>query len=464
MSDRALLLQGPVGPFFSLLADELTAEGQEVFKIHFNGGDEACFAHGNGHRYTGDLAGWPEFLTGFLQRNGIDRIFLFGDCRPYHQHAIRVAREWDVAVFVFEEGYVRPDYITLESGGVNGHSSLSRDPATYQTPLSGKPETPEPAGSGFWPVARQAMRYYLAAWRRRKLFPHYQHHRPLNPLREGLCWLRSVIKKGYFLFADRALNRRLAERTNQYYLVPLQVHCDAQVTHHSGGLTVESFISRTIQSFAEHAPAGTELVFKHHPMDRAYHNHGGLIRKLAVQNEVAGRVDYLHEGHLPTLLKGARGTVTVNSTVGLSSALHRTPVKTVGHAVYDMPGLTHQGSLDAFWREPGEVDYRLYQRYRQYLVDNVLGNGSFYRRVRTDLGATGVRWPFGSLAETIGALAGTAEPAGPVPASQPVATDGVASVSAVASAAEQGAEEQAGPVIDWIGMPTRQDAVYQSAQ
>lgn len=405
MAGRVLLLQGPVGSFFSRVATELKAEGNAVFKINFNGGDEACYGQSGAERYTGDLSGWPRFLTAFVRRHAIDRILLFGDCRPYHRAAIRVFRELDIAFFVFEEGYVRPDYITLEPGGVNGHSALSRNPADYPESDVAKPDAPLAAGSGFWPVAWHTVRYYLAAWKRRKCFPYYVHHRPLNPFREGLCWLRSGLKKLYYRKADRPLVRYLAARPNSYYLAPLQVHCDAQMTHHSGGLTVEGFIARVIRSFAEYAPAETELVLKHHPMDRAYYHHGSLIEVLAAQYGVHGRVHYLNDGHLPTLLRNARGTVTVNSTVGLSSALHRTPIKVVGNAVYDMPGLTCQEPLDRFWRAPGEVDHRLYRRYREHLVRNVLANGSFYRRVRADdRGATGIKWPFGSLTAVIDPL------------------------------------------------------------
>ena len=36
---RVLLLQGPVGPFFSNLAHDLRHAGAEVLKVNFNAGD-----------------------------------------------------------------------------------------------------------------------------------------------------------------------------------------------------------------------------------------------------------------------------------------------------------------------------------------------------------------------------------------------------------------------------------------
>lgn len=440
-----------MGPFFSLLAEELKSEGHEVFKIHFNGGDEVCYTQNGAYPYRGDLAGWSVFLRAFIARHGIDRIFLFGDCRPYHLRATNVAREMGVAVFVFEEGYVRPDYITLEPGGVNGRSALSRETGDYATQGPVKQDVPQPAGGVFWRIAGYAVRYYLAAWWLRRAFPHYEHHRPLNPFSEGVCWVRSGLRKLYYLCADYPLVRRLGRQQHgKYYLVPLQVHCDAQVKHHSRYASIEEFIAEVIASFAEHAPADTELIFRHHPMDRAYYDYGKLIARLAARYRVRERVCYLHEGHLPMLLHGARGTVTINSTVGLSSAHHRTPVKVMGYAAYDMPGLTCQEPLDAIWQAPGEVDHRLYRRFRQYLVANVLGNGSFYRRVRAERGATGIEWPLGSLS-----AASDPARAGVLPIAARVGEEVAVGINAISPPALAAARLRGGtakPKGDWSGV------------
>jgi capsular polysaccharide export protein len=44
--------------------------------------------------------------------------------------------------------------------------------------------------------------------------------------------------------------------------------------------------------------------------------------------------------------------VVINSTMGLQAIEHRKPIKVMGQSLYDRPGLTFQGSLDAFWRSP----------------------------------------------------------------------------------------------------------------
>jgi capsular polysaccharide export protein len=72
--------------------------------------------------------------------------------------------------------------------------------------------------------------------------------------------------------------------------------------------------------------------------------------------------------------------VLINSTVGLSALLHNIPTKTLGRAMYDMPGLTCQKPLEQFWHVPTPVDRELYDRYRNYLIEKSQLNGSFYGR------------------------------------------------------------------------------------
>jgi capsule polysaccharide modification protein KpsS len=104
--------------------------------------------------------------------------------------------------------------------------------------------------------------------------------------------------------------------------------------------------------------------------------------QLASKYKIKDRVYYIHDQHLPSLLKHARGTLVINSTVGLSSLLHSTPVYVCGHAVYDMPGLTFQGNLSDFWKQPGEVDKALNQQFRKYLICANQINGHFYAKTK----------------------------------------------------------------------------------
>ena len=377
---RTLMLQGPMGPFFERLAGTLRAHGQQVWKVNFNGGDDLYYGGPDVIRFADPADRWPSRLRELILLHRIDALVLFGQSRPLHEAAIREAKRAGVTVFVFEEGYVRPDFVTLEIGGVNAESSLPRDPSFYSGLTPDLPPVPLPTQQRFRDAAGFAMAYALGLWRARAAYPHYTHHRCLHPVREGLRWVRGGMRKWRFRWQERDLQSFLGApaQHKRFYLVPLQVHNDAQIVHHSPYRDVAEFVDGVLDSFARHAPAETALVIKHHPLDRPYKDYTAQIRARAAELGLGSRVVYVHDLHLPSLLKHARGVVTVNSTTGLQSLYHGTPVITLGDCLYALPGLVHPGPLDSFWADPGPVDPELFQRFRSYLVCETQINASFY--------------------------------------------------------------------------------------
>ena len=119
-------------------------------------------------------------------------------------------------------------------------------------------------------------------------------------------------------------------------------------------------------------------------MDRPYSDYSVDIEALRLEHGLGERLLYADVINLPAALRGARGTVVINSTVGLSSLMHGTPVKCLGQAIYDMPGLTHQGSLSEFFSTPAPVDRELCQRFRQWLRQQNQLNGSVCSRLHDD--------------------------------------------------------------------------------
>lgn len=380
LRQRVLLLQGPMGPFFDKLARTLRAHDQSVWKVNFNGGDDR-FHNGPGViRFQGTADTWPSRVRALMLELQVDAIVLFGQTRPLHVAAIAEARALGVAVFVFEEGYVRPDFVTLEMGGVNAESSLPRDPAFYRTLNLEPMPKPRPTQQKFGEVAWMAIEYAMAMWHERKHYPHYEHHRCLHPVREGLRWVRGATRKWVSRWIERDVMTELEalERHKGYFLVPLQVHNDSQILCHSPYASVGDVIEEVLASFAEHAPEDQWLVFKHHPLDKPYTDYRRQIARRARELGVADRVRYIHDQHLPTLLRHARGVVTVNSTTGLQAMFHGTPVLTLGECLYAIEGLVHPGPLATFWREPGGVDRPLFERFRSYLIRETQLNASFY--------------------------------------------------------------------------------------
>lgn len=391
---NVLLLQGPLGPFFANLARDLTVAGARVLKINFNGGDK-LFSTGESVDFRGGVNDWAPFLETILSARKIDLIFLFGDCRPLHRIARGIAKRRHIEVGVFEEGYIRPDYLTLERFGANAHSKLPRIADFYKN-VSDKASPPaRPVGNVYWWAVLWAILYYLSSAAMYPWFRRYQHHRPLTLL-EAIPWARSVWRKFYYKYAERRIGKRLVgDLSHRFFLVPLQVHTDAQIHTHSDFPSVAAFIEVTIASFSAHAPADTVLAIKHHPLDRAYNDYTRLIRTLAAKHQVIGRVFYIHDQHLPALLAHARGAVLVNSTVGLSAIQQGVPTKVCGRAMYDIPSLTYHGSLDDFWgtADSFAVDSTLCAKFITYLIQSTQINGNYYRKLDTPDLDMGVVWP-----------------------------------------------------------------------
>lgn len=390
---RVLLLQGPVGPFFARFANVLRQQGvQQVFKVNFHAGDWLFFPRG-GVIYRGTMQAWPQWLRKRLIEWRIDVVFLFGDMRPIHLAAHAVVQELGLELGVFEEGYVRPNYVTLERFGVNANSLLAD--SQHVVPKEVPPVSQVVnVGSTYWQMVWWGFGYFTVGGALHALFPHYRHHRKLTVL-EALPWLRAVWRKHKYAWLERKVLPDLQRwHTGRFFLVPLQVYNDYQVTHHYAGASVKVFMREVVASFAVHAPANTCLVFKHHPMDRGYCDYRTDLQTLAREFGLGPRVRYIHDQHLPTLLDHARGVVVINSSVGLQALRHGVPTKVCGDAMYDKPGLTYQGSLDAFWqdapRHPPDAD--LCQRYVRHLIHKTQINGSFYKALKHTQARAGLIW------------------------------------------------------------------------
>ena len=120
-----LFLQGPHGPFFHRLAKMLRTAGAQVWRVGFNAGDRAFWFGAPGYiPFRGTPDDWPAAVAGLIADHAITDILLYGDTRPIHAQAIAAAQAAGITVHVFEEGYMRPYWVTYERGGSNGNSRL----------------------------------------------------------------------------------------------------------------------------------------------------------------------------------------------------------------------------------------------------------------------------------------------------------------------------------------------------
>jgi capsular polysaccharide export protein len=137
-------------------------------------------------------------------------------------------------------------------------------------------------------------------------------------------------------------------------------------------------LAEVVASFARHAPARLRLVIKMHPLDNALEDWARIARREARRRGVADRVRVMDGGPLDTLIEHAQGVLCVNSTVGLTALRVRRPVCALGAAIYDMPGLTHQGPLSRFWTAPEGPEAELVEAFVAALAATLQVRGSFY--------------------------------------------------------------------------------------
>jgi capsular polysaccharide export protein len=373
-----LFLQGLASPFFVELARDLAARGHRVLRINLCLGD-ALFWNLPATNYRGSLADWRGYLTAFLTERDVTDLVLFGDCRPYHRVAISLAAHRRVQVHVFEEGYFRPNWVTVERGGVNGNSSLPRDADTILAQGADLMLRPEGSFAGsfvrraVWDVA-----YNLALVAGRPLFPRYRRHRPQHVLVEYAGWVRRILRRRRL---DQHANREVERATSLpggFYLVPLQLDSDYQVRVHSRFTNLGEFLEEVCASFALAAPAEAELLLKIHPLDNGLVDRFAQVTAIAARHGLGSRVRCIDGGHLPTLLGKARGVVVINSTVGTTSLEVGLPTIALGNAIYNLPGLTFQGSLDQFWEEGRPADPGLFAAFRRLIINRTQINGGFF--------------------------------------------------------------------------------------
>jgi capsular polysaccharide export protein len=371
-----------MGDFFKRLDSMFRHYDATTYKIGFNAGDEFFSNKDNYTAYKGKKEEFASFIEKFLKERKIDKIFLFGDCRYYQARAIFIAKQLKVDVFVFEEGYIRPDYITMERYGVNDFSNVPRERDFYDNlPLKEEPKADNTYNSPVKMVLSAAIYYFLGNVFHYR-YPHYEHHRDFSAMKEFFYGVRSVVRKQLYKFEERDYLQMVKnELAKNYFFVPLQTHNDFQILQHSSYQSVEKFIIEVIESYAK-SGVKAKLIFKHHPVDRGRKDYKTFILDQAYIMGVEDRVLVMYDTHLPTLLKNAIGTITINSTVGLSSLQHNTPTLTLGNAIYDIEGLTSKGlSLEQFWHKQQRVDRKLLQKFRTYIIKNTQLNGSFYGKL-----------------------------------------------------------------------------------
>ncbi len=382
--DRAFLfLQGPHGPFFHRLGKMLRLAGAEVWRVGFNAGDRAFwFDPASYIPYRGTQDDWPAAFADLIRDKGITDIVLYGDARRIHAEAVTQARTLGLAVHVFEEGYMRPYWVTYERDGTNGNSRLMQMSVDDMRAALAQSDMDAPLPPARWGDMRQHVfygaLYHFFVMFRNGDYRNFRAHREMPVTKEFRLYLKRLL-----LMPAQAGERYLATLRIRrggfpYHLALLQLEHDSSFQAHSPFSTMTEFLDVVIRGFAEGAPGHHHLVFKAHPLEDGRVPLRREIRRMARDLGVEDRVHYVRGGKLAQLLGDARSAVTVNSTAAQQVLWRGIPIKVFGRAVYDKPEFVSTQPLPAFFARASRPDRKAYQDYRRYLLETSQVAGGFY--------------------------------------------------------------------------------------
>lgn len=378
---RFLFLQGVASPFFDQLANALSAKNAAVYKINFCGGDWFYWRNKSAWNFNDTLNNFPEFLEYKFQEFAFTDIILFGDMRPVHIPAINLAKKYQAKIWVFEEGYLRPNWLTLEMNGVNANSSLPKNPEYYLSQAQNLADNIEALDTDYSLMTRfyHDLKYNLARYALSAKFRYYQSHRPQSVFTEYLGWLKRLpIQKTIGEYQAKNIVNNLIKNNSPFFLLPLQLHYDAQIVYHSPFPRIQQSISNVLNSFALDADKKSLLIIKNHPLDIGTINYRKYIKNMAKQLDLENRMIFIDGGNLEQLLKYCLGVITINSTVGISALAYDCPVICLGKAIYNMQGLTFQGILTDFWKNPEKPNPDLFNAFKKTVLSQTQINGNFY--------------------------------------------------------------------------------------
>ncbi|MBT9383457.1 capsule biosynthesis protein CapA [Pseudooceanicola sp. CBS1P-1] len=378
-----LFLQGPHGPFFHQLGRMLQRTGAQVWRVGFNAGDSAFWPDRNSYiPYRGPAQDWEQTFAGLAAAHHATDLVLYGDTRPIHARAIARARRAGLRIHVFEEGYLRPYWVTYERGGSNGHSRLMELGLPEMRKMLALSDLDAPLPPARWGDLRQHVFYgalyhalLIAANHRYRAF---RPHRAIPAGAEFRLYLRRLLRMPLSALERRRASARIRRGGFPYHVALLQLEHDASFRAHSPFATLPEFIDRVMQGFAEGAPGHHHLVLKAHPLEDGRVPLRREIARLTRLHGLRGRVHYVRGGKLGALLDDCRSAVTVNSTAAQQVLYRGIPLKTFGTAVYDKPEFVSAQPLPAFFAGAARPDGRAYRDYRRFLLETSQVAGGFY--------------------------------------------------------------------------------------
>ena len=390
-----LFLQVPHGPFFRRLGNALREQGDRVIRVNSCGGDVWDWPLAHTKCFHKKNVFWGAWIGELMDREEVTDLHVFGDWRPLHREAVLLAKLRGLRVWAYEEGYLRPDYITMESGGVNGLSFLpqTREAMAALAAKCLKPPVPRKLGNPQVYKTWMAIGHYAGTIFMWPFFRHFQTHRPQSASHEVWGWFLRVLSR------SRRKNRsakelKAAYRSRApYFLFPLQLDSDSQVRRYSPYSGMKEAIACVLTSFASAASENTHIIIRNHPLDNGLIDYATFIDSFAKACGIRERVHFVEGAKANRMMDKSIGVVVLNSTIGITALRLGKPVYCVGTAIYAMDGLainSEQMPLDDFWQKKRAPQRDALADFERVLKTHALINGNFYTPEGIDTAIDGI--------------------------------------------------------------------------
>ena len=349
-------------------------------------------------RRPAPLSGWEETVGGIMTSRGVTDLVVYGDTRPVHATAIAQARRRGITVHVFEEGYLRPYWVTYERGGANGNSPvMATSVDQMRRALGGRRHGPagRPRTLGRAARARLSTGRFTTAsssWRTGTT-------QRSGPIARSRCGRSSgSISSASRSWAGTGSTGWRRHGASCAAAIPIIWRCcNWSMTQAFATMAPSRHkrISSTPSSTASHrarrriiTSSSRRILWRTGARRYARPSAGRPTNTASPP-----RVHFVRGGKLAPLLDAARSAVTVNSTAAQQALWRGLPLKCFGAAVYDKPEFVSDQPLAAFFRDPGRPDSAAYRKFRHYLLQTSQLPGSFLRRARSAAGAARRRRP-----------------------------------------------------------------------
>jgi len=389
---KFLFLQGPVSFFSRHFASYLEKQGATCLRINLAFSDWVCWLGKPSENFRGRFDEWPAYLRNYIRKHGVTTILYYADCFPYHRIAREIADELGIDAVAYENGYLRPNWLTFEKGGMAKYSHFPVDPGEI---LSKGANLPEPANielpsvnfwvEAFWEVVHH-MGNYLFHW----TFHNYQSDKYYNPFVDYISIVPRLLNSAK---SDEHANNvidQLLQTDSAYWLFPLQMQNDYQLRVHSSFGHQSEALELVIRNFSQFADHNEKLIIKIHPMDNGIEPWQTMVTELSAQYHVTDRVVFIDGGYLEKLINHSKGVITINSTVGLHAIQDMKPVCVLGCAIYDIKGLTSDQGLQEFFQKPTKPNRQLLVAFIKLLAASIQIKGNFFTKEGRNLAIQGL--------------------------------------------------------------------------